>query len=127
MLDRKWVSVFAFWILILNIWPVNTLAMPSMSISVLQGGISRDAHMEKILSILGDPLARFHLQRVGIDESDLRMRLESLSDYEIARLADRAETVKAAGSTAVIVALVVVILILAWLYATNKAIDIRDR
>ncbi len=129
MLNRKCVACFSLWILVFSIFPMHAWAYPSPSVSVYGGLASRDAQIDKILSIFEDPVAAFHLHRVGVDRSLLRLKLAGLTDAEIQGLAERTGAIKAGGSaeTVAIIVLLILLVIVAWLYATNQSIEVKKR
>ena len=130
ILNRRWVGLFALWVIVLSACPMNVWAMPSASMEVMSNaGINREAYVGQVLSIFENPQAQVHLMRMGLNTTELEAKLATLSDTQLVQLAERAETVKAgAGAAGVaIVVLVILLLVLAWLYATNRSIEIKDR
>ena len=112
-----------------SIAPTPILALPSESIVAVEPSGLRAAHLETIMEALARPAARIHLRAMGISQTQLRSQLSQLDDTQLARVADQAQTIKAAGNglDIVIALLVIGILLVILLYLLNKDIEIKDK
>ena len=129
LLNPKWVGAFCAWILLVSIAPGNAFASPSASMSLAPQLASRAETINQVLSNFDRPEVRLHLLTMGINQSEIRSRLERLNDTQLAQVAQRADDIRAAGDTGtvVVIVLVVVLVLLIWLYATNQSIEVKNR
>ena len=103
--------------------------MPSESVSVMVLDSSgRDSQIEKIMNTFSHPKAQLHLRMAGVNRAQLRESLSKLDNAQLAMVARRADTVKTAGQLEIlIVLLVIAILVVIFLYAAGKDIEIKDK
>ena len=130
ILNRNFVYTLALWMAFISIPPSNAFAMPSDSISSFAASSARDAQIGKIMAVLSRPEARAHLALMGINQKELQSKLSQMDDGDLAVIAEKADTVKAAGSDAlaiIIVLLVIAILVVLLMKLSNKTIEIKDQ
>jgi CHASE3 domain sensor protein len=88
------------------------LALPSDSVSTLEGSSVREVQIEKIMSVLESPGAQIHLLAMGISKSQLREQLSQLDDAQLALVSQKADQVKAAGDSGVGIVIGVLLIVL---------------
>src|SRR5574341_1711873 len=96
--DLKFVLFLSLCVTFVNV-PLDSLALPSESVSTLEGSSARVAQIEKIMSVLERPEAQIHLMAMGISKSQLREQLSQLDDTQLALVSQKADQVKAAGDS----------------------------
>jgi diacylglycerol kinase len=119
LLNHEFVLFVSVCTFFLSIQSSKGIALPSESVFVLDREISREAQIEKIMSVLDRPEARTHLMVMGIGKSQLRDQLSRLDEAQLALASEKADAVKAAGNgaeAAVIIILFVVFIIAMILY-----------
>lgn len=97
LLNRKFVLTLAVWMALLSIPPSNALAMPSVSVSTVDGAAMRQTQMNGILLQMSRPEARAHMMMMGISSGELKAKLAGLDDAQLAYVAQKADAVKVAG------------------------------
>lgn len=113
LLHPKLVAVVAGWALWIGMSPERVLAMPSESSTITQTvSASRQAQIDRIVTVLSRPQAQVHLRAAGIRLADLKTRLSELDDAQLARVAQRADRVKAAGQWGIVIGLLVVVILI---------------
>ncbi len=121
LLNPKIVSVMAVWAVLIGLFSSRAAAMPTDSLAVSAAASTREAQIEKIVSVLSRPEAQIHLRAAGIRQPELRVRLSKLNDSQLTILAQRADTLKAAGELGLLIfALVVAILIVIFVMLLKK-------
>ncbi len=128
LLNCKLVWAVALWTAFVSIPPSSVHAFPSESLAILQPVSLREAQIDKVMSVLSRPEARLHMRLMRIDESQVRDSLAKLDDAELAQVAERADSVKAAGGALgiVIALLVIVLLVVLIMNISDKKIEIKD-
>ena len=129
LLNKRFVWMMALWAAIISVPPSNAFAFPSGSLSVSSAPGVRDAQINKVMSILSRPDAQLHLRLMRIDEKEVRSALAKLDDAQLAQVARKADTVKAAGDGAlgvIIALLVITLLVVLIINLSNKRVVIKD-
>lgn len=129
LLNYKLVWMMALWMALVSIPPSNAFAFPSESLSTVQSVSLREAQIDKVMSVLSRPEARLHMRLMRINENQVRDSLVKLDDAELAQVAQRADSVKAAGDFGLgllITLLVIVLLVVLIVDLSNKKIEIKD-
>ena len=129
LLDRKFVWVMALWMALLSVPPSNAFAFPSESLSVSDTAGARQAQIDKVMSVLSRPEAQLHLRLMRINDQQVRAALTKLDDAQLAQVARKADTVKAAGdgTLGVLIALLVIVLLVVLIInLSNKKVEIKD-
>ncbi|MFH0838838.1 MAG: PA2779 family protein [Candidatus Omnitrophota bacterium] len=110
-----------------SVYPHDACAIPVKSKEALYETRLQD--IEKILSVFKHDAAQKRLLSFKVNEADLRLRLERLSDSQLKEFARNATFVNAGGSAGgVIVAVVfVVLLIVAILYLTDYSVKVEPK
>ena len=128
VLHPKLVGALALWALVLGSSPGGAIAMPTASVAGFQTAAMREAQVAQIMSSLAHPRAQLPLRLAGITPAQLRERLATLNDTQLAAVAHKAEGVKAGGQLEVlIVLLVLAIIIVIVLYAAGKDVVVKDK
>jgi CHASE3 domain sensor protein len=109
--DLKFVLFLSLCVTFVSV-PPDALALPSESVSTLEGSSARVAQIEKIMSVLESPGAQIHLMAMGISKSQLREQLSQLDDTQLALVSQKADQVKAAGDSGVGIVIGVLLIIL---------------
>lgn len=109
--DLKFVLFLSLCVTFVSV-PPDALALPSESVSTLEGSSARVAQIEKIMSVLDRPEAQIHLMTMGISKSQLREQLSQLDDTQLALVSEEADQIKAAGDSVGLVIGVLLIILL---------------
>jgi hypothetical protein len=114
MKNRNWRAALAA---VLALAVCNTGFIQSAQAGVIDTGVlvtsARDAHVAAIQSQLAREDVRAQLSRYGVEPAAIEGRLASLSDSELASLAERMEEVPAGGDgLLVVIGLTFVVLII---------------
>jgi hypothetical protein len=109
--DLKLVLFLSLCVTFVNV-PLDSLALPSDSVSTLEGSSVREVQIEKIMSVLESPGAQIHLLAMGISKSQLREQLSQLDDAQLALVSQKADQVKAAGDSGVGIVIGVLLIVL---------------
>jgi hypothetical protein len=111
MKNLKFVLFLSLCVTFVNV-PLDSLALPSDSVSTLEGSSVREVQIEKIMSVLESPGAQIHLLAMGISKSQLREQLSQLDDAQLALVSQKADQVKAAGDSGVGIVIGVLLIVL---------------
>src|SRR5574341_1301753 len=109
--DLKFVLFLSLCVTFVNV-PLDSLALPSESVSTFEGSSARVAQIEKIMSVLDRPEAQAHLMVMVIIKSQLREQLSQLDDTKLELVSQKADQVKAAGDSVGLVIGVLLIILL---------------
>ena len=90
-------------------------------------GLNREAYIKTIETALSQGSVTRQLERFGIKENVLRMRLAGLQDNELRDLALRADQLKAGGSAGAVVAIILIVALIALIIYIFNTHDIEIR
>lgn len=111
LLNRKLIMTLTLWTMLISMPPSNASAMPSSSVAAFDNAAARQAQMNHIMTEFARPEARAHLMLMGISRNDLKEKLNSLDDVQLAYVSDKADAVKAAGDAGL--GIIITILVIA--------------
>ena len=129
LLNNRFVWMMTLWAALICIPPSNAFAFPSQSLSTVQPALLRQAQIDSVMDALSRPEAQLHMRLMHLDENQVRESLTKLDDTELAQVAQRADSVKAAGDAGlglIIALLVIVLLVVLIVNLSNKKIVVRD-
>ena len=129
LLSKQFVLMVALWTAIISVPPSNVFAFPSESLSMISADGVRDAQINKVMSVLSRPEAQLHLRLMRINDQQVRVALTKLDDAQLTQVAQKADSVKAAGDGAlgiVIALLVIALLVVLIVNLSNKRVEIKD-
>jgi len=129
MLKKRYVIFFMLaWMCFLGCIPQNASSMPVGSgIDTSPDGLNREAYIKTIENALSQGSVKRQLERFGIKENVLRMRLAGLQDNELRDLALRADQLKAGGSAGAVVAIILIVALIALIIYIFNTHDIEIR
>lgn len=109
--------------------PGGAYALPSGSMPVYESASVREAQITQIVNLLyGHAKTQAHFRLMGFTPEQLKEQLLRLDDAQLARVAETAQSVKAAGQLEVlIVLLVVAIVVVIVLKLADKEIEVKDK
>ncbi len=122
LLEPRWVGLALGLALALGCLPAETRAGMVGSLSSDERPLTgRDAQLARVQRLLAEQKVAEALESVGLTTDEVRSRLATLSDAELAKLADNLETIQAGKGTVVALLLVAVILLGVLIYMQIEA------
>jgi hypothetical protein len=109
--------------LLLGVFPAGVQAKPvaSMPSSGATQTTARQARQAQVARLLSEAKVAKALEDAGLSAEEVKSRLDSLSDEQLEQLAQNLETVQAGKGTAIVLALVAIVLIGMLIYMQIEA------
>ncbi len=123
LLNPRFALILAVWAVLMGVFSGRASAMPRGSLGLSPAVSStRTAQIERIMTVLSKPEAQVHLRAMGIRLPELRSRLSKLDDAQLARMAQKADTVKAGGQLGLLIAALVIAILIVIFIAIVKRV-----
>ncbi|MFH2144577.1 MAG: PA2779 family protein [Candidatus Omnitrophota bacterium] len=128
LLKRKGIFVFMLAVAVmLGFSPQAGLAMPVNSQPIIANSSSQSIYMEKIQAFLDRQIVQKRLSKLGMSKDAVQEYVGQLDEARLKQLAGRIDKLNAAGDTALVVLLIVLLVAMCVMYFADYRIKLEPR
>lgn len=128
LLKRKGIFVFMLAVAVmLGFSPQTGLAMPAGSQPIIADSSSQSVYMEKIQVFLNRQVVQKRLSKLGMSKESIQEYLGQMDEARLKQLAARIDKLNAAGDTALVVLLIVLLVAMCVMYFADYRIKLEPR
>lgn len=113
--------------LICGISPVNSIAMPIDSQIIVHSNTAQSIYLEKVQDFLNKDIVQNRLSKLGLNPEDAQLYVSQLDQAQLEKLANKVDSVEAAGNTGIVVLLIVLLIAMCVLYFADYGLKLEPR